>query len=834
MHRATESIAVHSAIFSLLSVFQNKSRGVIAIRKVETGSSVPGGIVVKKAFLMAFRLSLVAFASLFNLGAISSYAAELVPPAQDYYLHFNQWPLINPGGGLNPFHHQHAAVDTPGDLFVSDALTVEAWILWEGTDLEEIQAATGIDLDKMTLLCGQNNYGFRYRSDGIEGWTFFLQTEEGIFHDTGNIPLPLGQWTHLAATYDGTTIRTFLNGNQQIEMAVSGNIPTLGGPFGDCPGFFPEAEIFGIGLGFGFRGGIRQLRIWNRALPGSELASNAGLHLEGTESGLVGYWPLDGPPNPLQAPNKVAGSPPLLLGIEGHRPEWQLTDPFFVVREDLAEDVMVTDCPSITMDWQPGTNWLVDAQDDGDLDLIFAGTTGECGRGLVPFRAMIRDGQNGFVFDTPGVIAGAIPLARYSFRGVTADFNGDGRLDIFSANLGFDGCFPYGGPNTLLLSRPDGRLEDASGNLLTPPCNADAPQFEGQHMCFAGDGEFGRPPGLRYPGTDAPVPLDPDFTHGVAAGDIDGDGDVDILAGNRTLGLELPYLLINDGNGGFLADYQLLPDVLYGSQLIGEEPTWLPRLSPLNYSLDDLDGDGHVDLVIAPEPTEGGEEYLTGIHWNDGSGDFSTAETMVILPTPGIPDKIDSPPSASAGTVALDIDDDGDKDLLVLWDAADFGKYLSSLQVLVNQGGRVFIDETVKRVGAPPQAGMPKEFVIKYYVEDFNRDGCPDLLFPDDPFFTRDAVIWLNNCQGYFSPMEGPVLPKLGSSYIPLDFDGDGDTDLISEIPRFIGYAGTQGCRPGEDPGEDNKSDYIDFAVLLNVNPAKFKSELIFKDGVED
>ena len=176
----------------------------------------------------------------------------------------------------------------------------------------------------------------------------------------------------------------------------------------------------------------------------------------------------------------VAGGAPLTLGFNEaafgphQRATWRLTDPMFIVREDLAEDAFVTDCPSLG----PFTLSLVDVQDDGDLDVIFTGMAGT-GEGdiLMPFHALIRDGTNGFVFDTPSAIAGTVPLASFSLREVTADFNGDGRLDIFSANTGEDWFDTAGATNTLLLSRPDGRLEDASNNLLGPPCNGRHPGF---------------------------------------------------------------------------------------------------------------------------------------------------------------------------------------------------------------------------------------------------------------------------------------------------------------------------------------------------------------------
>lgn len=134
----------------------------------------------------------------------------------------------------------------------------------------------------------------------------------------------------------------------------------------------------------------------------------------------------------------------------------------------------------------------------------------------------------------------------------------------------------------------------------------------------------------------------------------------------------------------------------------------------------------------------------------------------------------------------------------------------SSLQVLINQGARGFADETVERVGAPPQGGMPRNWVNEFYAEDFNSDGCPDLLFPDDTFGTQDAGIWFNDCQGNFTPLAAPGLPKRAGTYIPLDFDGDGDIDLISAISRHTFIGGSAGC----SPGEGDASDHMDFAVL--------------------
>ena len=178
--------------------------------------------------------------------------------------------------------------------------------------------------------------------------------------------------------------------------------------------------------------------------------------------------------------------------------------------------------------------------------------------------------------------------------------------------------------------------------------------------------------------------------------------------------------------------------------------------------------------------------------------------------------------------MATDIDNDGDKDLLIVWNPEELNEiFRSSLQLLINHGGRVFVDETVARVGIPPQAGMPRSWVSKIYTGYVNSDGCLDLLFLGHGLL--QVEVWLNDCQGNFSPMAGPGLPKRRSTFIPLDFDGDGDTDFISSIPMPTGNAGTGACIAGPPVGEG--TDYIDFAVLLNQSTSNFKINAAISDA---
>ncbi len=81
----------------------------------------------------------------------------------------------------------------------------------------------------------------------------------------GTATLPTGAWTHLAATYDGTTQRLYVNGTQVSTLAVAGTIATSNSPL-KIGGNSIWAEWF-TGL-------IDEVRVYNRALSAAEIQAD--------------------------------------------------------------------------------------------------------------------------------------------------------------------------------------------------------------------------------------------------------------------------------------------------------------------------------------------------------------------------------------------------------------------------------------------------------------------------------------------------------------------------------------------------------------------------------
>jgi PKD repeat protein/glucose/arabinose dehydrogenase len=110
--------------------------------------------------------------------------------------------------------------------------------------------------------------------------------------------LPLDAWTHLAGTYDGATLRLFVNGAQVSRRAVSGPLTTSSGVL----------RIGGSSVwGEYFAGRIDDVRIYNRALPAAEIQTAMNTPAR----------PPNQPPTAVAQASPLSGPPPLTVTFTG-------------------------------------------------------------------------------------------------------------------------------------------------------------------------------------------------------------------------------------------------------------------------------------------------------------------------------------------------------------------------------------------------------------------------------------------------------------------------------------------------------------------------------------
>lgn len=426
----------------------------------------------------------------------------------------------------------------------------------------------------------------------------------------------------------------------------------------------------------------------------------------------------------------------------------------------------------------PSTLVCGDFDNDGDTDVFVVN------RDYVQNHLFFNDGAGRLV----DVTAGRIPAALEDSRGGAAgDIDGDGDVDVIVVNsLGPDYTLINDGTGSFtigtMLSDPlfDDptcvALVDARGSGVLDAVVTDA---GGQNRYWENDGN-----GAFTEATSTRLPVDNDGSTAVATLDADGDGDVDLLIGNRGAA---DRLYRNDGTGVF-----------------SENPSDMPA-APVETSalaVVDIDGDGDLDVVCA---RLGAPNALL---LNDSTGVFTAASD----PWPSLQDY------SNCVTVG-DVDSDGDGDVI-------FGNGASidapgHKHLYLNEGSGRFQWATELPWGAPDESsvaiatgemtgdGLPDVVVIRdlslevwantglgglelagSYVSGSSPDFCRSLAVGDvDADGDLDVVIgtvgpnllFLNDGAGGMSPAPTPLPPATldTEAILLVDVDADGDLDVV-------------------------------------------------------
>jgi glucose/arabinose dehydrogenase len=149
-----------------------------------------------------------------------------------------------------------ASIADSASLDLTAGMTLEAWVY--------PQALSGWRTILLKERSGHLAYAL-YGNTDLSSPSGEISTSAAGAVARGSSRLPLNVWTHVAATYDGTTVRLFVNGVLAGSGAANGSILTSGDPL----------RIGGNTVwGEYFAGRIDEVRVYNRALSAAELQAD--------------------------------------------------------------------------------------------------------------------------------------------------------------------------------------------------------------------------------------------------------------------------------------------------------------------------------------------------------------------------------------------------------------------------------------------------------------------------------------------------------------------------------------------------------------------------------
>ncbi len=321
-----------------------------------------------------------------------------------------------------------------------------------------------------------------------------------------------------------------------------------------------------------------------------------------------------------------------------------------------------------------------------------------------------------------------VSIGRSTQAIITADVNGDGKLDVLCANELDDrmtvllnngnGISPISfptvgdGPRSVAVAdvNGDGKLDAITANSVADTLSV---------MINNGSGLF----------TLSSSPAVGDNPQSVVAADVNGDGKVDLISAN--FNADTLTVLTNNGSGGFS---------ISSSPAVGDAPQCVTAA--------DVNGDGKPDLITA----NSGVDTLTVLTNNGGAFVFSSSLSVGVISSP-------------RSVISADVNNDGKVDLIA---PSYFG---GTLNIFTNNGSGGFV------LSSSPAAGLQPYGLT---AADVNKDGAIDLICANDS--AQKLTVFTNTGSGEFVSSASLVV---GAAAVPrsvavADLNGDGAVDLIS------------------------------------------------------
>jgi hypothetical protein len=367
---------------------------------------------------------------------------------------------------------------------------------------------------------------------------------------------------------------------------------------------------------------------------------------------------------------------------------------------------------------------ILDLTEDGKLDLVVGETSG-------PYSLFVGNGD--------GTFQPRVAIGHSGAIGLLADVSGDGRADLLAPMISFvnagavmvrlntgAGVF---GPETTYPAPVYWVRQFAVADLnhdgvmdIVGAATLNTNNQPGRVVVLLGTGGGAFGPASSINGTG-------DGTQHVAAGDLDGDGHLDLVTTNVS-NFSSASILRGTGTGAFEPARHL------GTAYQARWPT-----------LGDFDEDGDLDLAVVSRFAS-----TVSVHRNNGDATFGSAK---ILPVPT------GPTTLASG----DVDGDGRADLLTSGNS-------DTLWVLLANGPATFAPPTAVRTPVP----------FGYLeVDDVNGDDRLDLIGRS---YREDSVVTvqLGNGDGSFQAGTSWLVGRRPSDIEIADFDEDGRADLLASV----------------------------------------------------